>query len=164
MIQLFPLPKYLWSCHHLFPDLGEGLEDGWQVEVLGRVQVTSDVVHHLKSGLHKKRNKGTRETEGFLEKQEKQFTVKMQSLRKGVLFWKSSKSLPYCRISSGLANCIKHVVSITIISGHDQYQQMYQISRDISVDTIISFIQYVSPGSYDGSCQVRPPRWGCLYG
>ena len=49
------------SCH-LFPDLGEGLEDGWQVEVLGRVQVPSNVVHHLKCGL---RERDETETESF---------------------------------------------------------------------------------------------------
>ena len=38
---------------HLLPDLGEGLENGGQVEVLGRVQVPSNVVHHLKSGIWK---------------------------------------------------------------------------------------------------------------
>ena len=36
---------------HLLPDLGEGLENGGQVEVLGRVQVPSNVVHHLKSDI-----------------------------------------------------------------------------------------------------------------
>ena len=36
---------------HLLRDLGEGLENGGQVEVLGRVQVPSNVVHHLKSDI-----------------------------------------------------------------------------------------------------------------
>ena len=40
---------------HLLPDLGEGLEDGGQVEVLGRVQVPSNVVHHLEWVRGKKR-------------------------------------------------------------------------------------------------------------
>ena len=38
---------------HLLPYLGEGLENGGQVEVLGRVQVPSNMVHHLKSDIWK---------------------------------------------------------------------------------------------------------------
>ena len=53
------LSNCLWCCY-LFPDLGEWLEDGWQVEVLGGVQVPSNVVHHLKSGLGEKRGEEPR--------------------------------------------------------------------------------------------------------
>ena len=66
---------------HLLPYLGEGLENGGQVGVLGRVQVPSNMVHHLKSDFWKS-NKDAVIQEG-----------------------KSSKSLPYCLISSKLANC-----------------------------------------------------------
>ena len=38
---------------HMLPYLGERLENGGQVEVLGRVQVPSNVVHHLKSDIWK---------------------------------------------------------------------------------------------------------------
>ena len=38
---------------HLLPDLGEGIENGGQVGVMGRVQVPSNMVHHLKSDFWK---------------------------------------------------------------------------------------------------------------
>ena len=61
MQRLVSFPNCLWCSCHLLPDLAEGLEDGWQVEVLGRVEVASNVVHHLRWGLGQREE--TRETE-----------------------------------------------------------------------------------------------------
>merc|ERR1719237_1232667 len=44
--ELYQVDPVFADLEALFPDLGEGLEDGWQVEVLGRVQVPSNVVYH----------------------------------------------------------------------------------------------------------------------
>ena len=38
---------------HLLPYLGEGIENGGQVGVMGRVQVPSNMVHHLKNDFWK---------------------------------------------------------------------------------------------------------------
>ena len=119
-------PNCLWCSGHLFPDLGEGLEDGWQVQVLGRVEVASNVVHHLKCGLGEREEMAD---ESFKDNQGKK-ELRWRCSHWGRACCSGSPPRVFRTVASAPGWQTVNIKGVTYYPGHNQ--QLYQISKLIS--------------------------------